>query len=135
MIPKFKKLYQYVLNVNEPLQEVTPLYKITFNYYDRKEVIYTEDPSDANLSDAPNINIEIDNIEDYENYQHQLYEYINRAEYMYYTILKEIWKDLSEEEFEECYKECWDKYHNEGGWDLVGEMMPSIVESRNVINI
>ena len=123
MIPKYKELFEFVLSNNEPLLEVTPLYKIIVHYYDRKEIFYTPDVTEANSISAPGIEIEIENREEYNEYLTTLCTYNERAEYIWYLLLKHSWNNVEEKEFEEVYKNMWDKYYKEGGWDLIAEHM------------
>lgn len=122
MVPKYKELFEFVLSNNGSLLEVVPVYKIIVHYYDRKEIFYTKDITEANSISAPHIEIEIENQEEYNQYLTTLNTYNQRAEYIWYLLLKHFCQN-AEEEFEEIYKNMWDKYYKEGGWDLVAHNM------------
>lgn len=127
MIPKYKEIYEFVLSNNEPLNEVVPLYKINVHHYDKMETIHTKNVSVVNTIAAPFIEVEIENQKEYQDYLTTINTYNERSEYIWYILLRELWNKLSTEEFDQCYKKCWDKYHKEGGWDLVAEKMELIV--------
>jgi hypothetical protein len=131
MMQSYQEIYEFVLANNEPLKEVVPLYKINVQYNDRTETILTTNISEANSIVAPFIEIDIENQKQYDEYLLKLNEYTERVEYIWYILFKEEWKDLTNEEFENCYKKCWDNYHKEGGWDLVSKMMQSVVEEND----
>lgn len=132
MIPKYKEIFDFVVSNNVPVTEVKPMYKILVQWYDKEEVIYTENVSIVNNIKAPGIEITIENKEEYEKYHIDLHKFTERSEYIWYLLLKEEWKNLSEDAFESCYKNCWDKYHKEGGWDLVAEKMESVVKENHI---
>lgn len=123
MVPKYKELFEFVLSNNGSLLEVVPVYKIIVNYYDRKEVFYTKDVTEANSISAPHIEIEIENQEEYNQYLTTLNTYNQRAEYIWYLLIKEEYKHIEDKKFEEIYKKAWDEHHHKGGWDLVAEKM------------
>lgn len=125
----YQEIFEFVESTNGILTKVVPLYKVSIEYYNKKEIFFTENVSVVNKIAAPYIDIDIENKEECEKYQIDLYTYNERAEYIWYLLFKEEWKELSEEIFDQCYKKCWDSYHKEGGWDLVSEKMASIVQS------
>ena len=115
MIPKYKQIYEFVLSNNEPLVVVEPIYKVTIHYYDNTKVFLTKTPSEVDTTSASSVEINIDNIEDYGEYTKTVNLYNQRAEYIWYLLLKEQYKHLEEKVFLDRYKECWDKYHKNGG--------------------
>jgi hypothetical protein len=120
---KIEDIYKFVLENNPPIEEVIPEYKITINYYDRSEEILTKDLSILKDTPCPNAHIDFLNEKEYDIYHKKIYEFKDRAEYIWYLILKHSWLNVKEEEFEEIYKNMWDKYYKEGGWDLVAHNM------------
>ena len=115
---------------NKKLKKIIPVYEIKLNFYDRTEILTTEDITIINDIKCPNIEINLLNRKKYENYKEKEQNYLNRAEYMWYIMFQEKWKYLEENIFQECYKKTWDTYYKNGGWDLVAEKMEHTVNSR-----
>jgi hypothetical protein len=132
---KIEDIYKFVLDNNPPLDEVIPKYKITINYYDRTEEIVTEDLTILSNIPCPSAETELLNQQEYDEYFKKLIEFKNRSEYIWYLILKEMWRDVDDKTFEEIYKNTWDTYHSIGGWDMVGEKMEEYYDDTNLTPI
>jgi hypothetical protein len=129
---KIEDIYKFVLDNNPPLDEIIPKYKITINYYDRTEEIVTEDLTILSNIPCPSAETELLNQQEYDEYFKKLIEFKNRSEYIWYLILKEMWRDVDDKSFEEIYKNTWDTYHSIGGWNMVGEKMEEYYTTINI---
>lgn len=119
---KFDDIYNFVLESN-PTEEVIPEYKVICKYYDREEQFFTKNLSDINSIPAPYKITELINENEYCEYQKLKLELLNRAEYIWYFLTRENYKNIDEDHFQEIYKKTWDEYHIKGGWDLVSEKL------------
>jgi len=129
---KIEDIYKFVLDNNPPLDEIIPKYKITINYYDRTEEIFTEDLTILSNIPCPSAETELLNQQEYDEYFKKLIEFKNRSEYIWYLILKEMWRDVDDKSFEEIYKNTWNTYHSIGGWNMVGEKMEEYYTTINI---
>lgn len=126
---KFQEIYQYVQDQNTLPAEVIPNYKVIINRYAITEILHTTDLTILKNINAPSIDVEFVNQQEYEEYFSIMLNFLNRAEYIWYLLLKDEWSDFDETEFESLYRKTWDTYFSEGSWDLVAEKMTELKEA------
>ena len=131
MIP-FKDFEELVNQHVDIPEEVIPKYRSKVLLNGETFYIDHDSPNILDCYDGPYNSIHTDmlNLDEYTEYTDKVIDIINRAEYCWYITFRELWKNLPEDVFQECYKESWDTGHKIGGWDKVAELMPSIVESK-----
>jgi hypothetical protein len=130
MIP-YKTIEEYVhAHVTIP-EEVKPVYESEINVNGEKIYMEHDDPSVFSVYNGPynSVHTKIKNKKEYDDYSETIIGIVNRVEYCWYMIFRDIWKDLPEDVFQKCYKQAWDKAHPIGGWDKIPEVMEEIVKN------